>query len=123
VLHVDVLVTFDGLMRTSSRRGGYRGSPVVSAEYSHDRGPLGPAVSCYYDEDGSLGCIAVNALRGPQVVLNGLRLVRRVPSELKKDFDEYTAAYGHDLCYSQHADPGSQALGTMLRPSAPGMSS
>jgi hypothetical protein len=47
--------------------------------------------------------------------LDGLRLVGRVPSELEDAFAEYTSTNGHDLRYSQHADPGSEALGVVLR--------
>ncbi|MEV4557063.1 hypothetical protein AB0K51_08695 [Kitasatospora sp. NPDC049285] len=86
---------------------------VVSA-FAFTDVPTAPAVTAYYDA-GRLTCVAVNALRGPQVTLDGLRLVGRVPSELEDAFTAYTSAHGHDLRYSQHADPGSETLGVVLR--------
>ncbi|MER8012571.1 hypothetical protein [Streptomyces sp. NPDC094149] len=47
--------------------------------------------------------------------MDGLRLVGRVPYELEDAFAEYTSTNGHDLRYSQHADPGSETLGVILR--------
>lgn len=43
------------------------------------RGSLGPAVTTYYDELIGLAGIAINALRGPQVTLDDMRLVGRNP--------------------------------------------
>ncbi|MFD4977345.1 hypothetical protein [Streptomyces sp. NPDC058424] len=47
--------------------------------------------------------------------MDGLWLVGRVPSQLEDAFAEYTSTNGHDLRYSQHADPGSETLGVVLR--------
>lgn len=111
--HDEVVTAVAGLLDLSLMRGGYHG-PVVSADFAFAHTPSGPAVSAYYDA-GQLACVAVNALRGPQVTLDGLKLVGRVPSELEDAFAEYTSAHGHDLRYSQHADPGSESLGVVLR--------
>jgi hypothetical protein len=74
-----------------------------------------PAMSVYYNETGALACVAVGARSGPQVNLDGLRLVGRVPSELEDQFADYLEQRGYDLRYSQHADPGSESLGLVLR--------
>jgi uncharacterized protein YbjT (DUF2867 family) len=87
---------------------------VVSSEFALVGAPTALAVAAYYDT-GRLACVAVSALRGPQVTLDGLRLVGRVPSELEDAFAEYPSTHGHDLRYSQHADPGSETLGVVLR--------
>ncbi|MFF4161384.1 hypothetical protein [Streptomyces sp. NPDC001678] len=101
------------LLKPFVTSGGYD-SPVVSSEFTLVGEPVGPAVTAYYDA-GRLACVAVSALRGPQVTLDGLRLVGRVPSELEDAFAGYASANGHDLRYSQHADPGSETLGVVLR--------
>jgi hypothetical protein len=113
--HDDVVAALDGLMRASSWGGAY-GGPIQRAYFSFAGVVSGPVVTCFYDEDdATLGCVAVSALHGPQVTLDNLRLVGRVPSELETEFDEYTAAHGLGLYYSQHADPASQDLGLVLR--------
>lgn len=111
--HDEVAAAVADLLSPLSTRGGY-GDPVESSEFSLVGAPIGSAVTTYYDA-GRLACVAVNALRGPQVTLDGLRLVGRVPSELEDAFTEYTSTKGHDLRYSQHADPGSETLGVVLR--------
>lgn len=111
--HDEVAKEVADVLSPLSTRGGY-GSPVVSSEFALVGAHVAPAVTAYYDA-GRLACVAVNALRGPQVTLDGLRLVGRVPSRLEEAFAEYTSKNGHDLRYSQHADPGSETLGLVLR--------
>ncbi|MEH0825906.1 MULTISPECIES: hypothetical protein [unclassified Micromonospora] len=77
--------------------------------------PAGPAVTTYYDESNGLAGVAVNALRGPQVTLDGLWLVGQRPSRLERDFTEHLAAHSLELRYSQGADPCSPQLGLVLR--------
>ncbi|WP_247594048.1 hypothetical protein [Streptomyces sp. S816] len=79
--------------------------------------PLAPssALSTYYDEGGSLSCIAVDARSGPQVVLRGMRLAGRVPSDLEDEFDRYLELQGQTIMYSQSWDPSSSLLGVVLR--------
>ncbi|WP_200215452.1 hypothetical protein [Micromonospora coerulea] len=75
----------------------------------------GPAVTAYYDESVGLAGIAVNALRGPQVTLEGMRLVGQTPSRLEDEFTGYLVAHSRELRYSQCADPCSPQLGLVLR--------
>ncbi|MFI7303981.1 hypothetical protein ACIBM8_12280 [Micromonospora aurantiaca] len=84
-------------------------------ERSAGAAPAGPAVTTYYDESNGLAGVAVDALRGPQVTLDGLRLVGQRPSRLEDDFTEHLSAHGLELRYSQHADPCSSQLGLVLR--------
>ena len=77
--------------------------------------PTGPAITTYYDELNGLAGVAVNALRGPQVTLDGLRLVGQRPSRLERDFTEHLAAHSLELRYSQGGDPCSPQLGLVLR--------
>jgi hypothetical protein len=75
----------------------------------------GPAVTTYYDESIGLAGVAVNALRGPQVTLEGMRLVGQTPSRLEDEFTNYLVARSREVRYSQYADPCSPQLGLVLR--------
>ncbi|MEW2134985.1 hypothetical protein [Streptomyces sp. NPDC005435] len=79
--------------------------------------PMMPSssLSAYYEESGRLAAVAVDARSGPQVVLDGLRLVSRVPSELEMQFSEYVESRGLDLLYSEYWDLSSESLGIVLR--------
>ncbi|MER7581872.1 hypothetical protein [Kitasatospora sp. NPDC097691] len=109
----DVQEALDGFLEPSSSRTSHHGN-VLSHEFHPATSSHSPALTAYYDAE-RLVCVAVNALRGPQVTLDGLPLVGRVPSELERDFVEYTATRGHDLGYGQYADPASDTLGVILR--------
>ncbi|MBE1491026.1 hypothetical protein [Plantactinospora soyae] len=89
------------------------------AEFWLDRGMdarfTGPAVTTYYDDSIGLAGIAVNALRGPQVTLDGMRLVGQTPSRLEDEFRDYLAAQSREPWYSQSADLCSPPLGLVLR--------
>lgn len=52
------------------------------------------AVTTYYEESATLFCVAVDALHGPQVTIDGVRLTGRVPSELAHEFIEYAVSHG-----------------------------
>lgn len=52
---------------------------------------------------------------GPQVALDGMRLVAQVPSRLEEEFLEYATTLGMEPRYSQHGDPGSELLGVVIR--------
>ncbi|MER5336818.1 hypothetical protein [Micromonospora sp. NPDC002717] len=75
----------------------------------------GPAVTAYYDASIGLAGIAVNALRGPQVTLEGMRLVGQTPSRVEDEFTAYLVAHSMELRYSQSVDPCSPQLGLVLR--------
>lgn len=80
-----------------------------------DVGSPGPAVTAYYDKSIGLAAVAVNALRGPQVIHEGIRLVGQTPSRLEDLFTGYLMTQGMELRYSQCADPCSPQLGLVLR--------
>ncbi|MEU8926935.1 hypothetical protein AB0D10_39470 [Kitasatospora sp. NPDC048545] len=111
--HDDATEAVAGFLEPSLRSTNHYGD-VVSYEFALTHAPGGPALTAYYDA-GRLTCVAVNARRGPQVALDGLRLVGRVPSELEAAFIEYTTTHGHELRYGPHADPGTETLGVVLR--------
>jgi hypothetical protein len=94
------------------------GDVEVRAQFSlRDAKPLSPSatLSVYYDDDGLLACVAINARNGPQVFLDGLPLVGRVPSELEDRFVGQLEARDEEVSFNQYADPSSQALGIVLR--------
>ncbi|MGY6025203.1 hypothetical protein [Streptomyces spinosirectus] len=72
-------------------------------------------VTAYYGAGQTLACVAVNALRGPQVRLAGEPLVARVPSEAEEWLLVHTKAHGLDLICTHAGDPGSVDLGLILR--------
>ncbi|MFF8534253.1 hypothetical protein ACF07B_20250 [Streptomyces sp. NPDC015532] len=76
---------------------------------------FGPAVTVYYERSIGLAGIAVNALRGPQVTLDGMALVGQVPSRLENHFIDYLETHKMELLYSQNEDPCSEQLGLVLR--------
>jgi hypothetical protein len=92
--------------------GGIRPAPYLSrrrAQFDE------PTVTTYYNESKTLACVAIDAMHGPQVTMDGLRLTGRVPSELRQQFEDYVAAHGIGLFISSQADPGSEELGLVLR--------
>jgi hypothetical protein len=95
--------------------------PVVQVVRNLPAGHLGraqfheAAVTAYYGESETLSCVAVDALHGPQVTMDGIRLTGCVPSELARQFGEYAASHGVRVAYSQHGDPAADEFGLVLR--------
>lgn len=77
-------------------------------------GPGGPAVYEYFDASGRLFCVAVDAVLGPQVVLDGMELAGGVPAELELWLSNLPESMG-GLCYGPRANPGINELGLVLR--------
>ncbi|MGW2564182.1 hypothetical protein ACWCXB_34235 [Streptomyces sp. NPDC001514] len=77
----------------------------------------GGALTTYYGESGRLTCIAVDALHGPQVTWEGLRLVGDVPSKLADRFADHMQAQGlrERIRCSQYGDLGADEIGLVLR--------
>ncbi|MDH6711155.1 hypothetical protein P3T27_007907 [Kitasatospora sp. MAA19] len=102
-------------------------SPTLQAEPRHGvltqradfRAPTAPAwlpaVTLSYREPGILACVAVDALQGPQVWLDTLRLVGQVPSELAERVFDYVAEHGMSPAVSTEGDAVSDEPGFMLR--------
>jgi hypothetical protein len=115
--HEQAQAAVDGVLRTALREGS--AGSEVRADFCLDQRPdarfSGPAVTVYYDRSIGLAGIAVNALRGPQVALDGIGLVGQVPSRLEDRFANYLETHDKELRYSQSADPCSAQLGLVLR--------
>ncbi|SEM52500.1 hypothetical protein [Streptacidiphilus jiangxiensis] len=70
----------------------------------------------HYDEADRLWAVSVDALRGPQVQVDGMPLVGRVPSELEAWLFERAEnrGLGTDVVYLPGAQAGSNTLGVVL---------
>jgi hypothetical protein len=73
------------------------------------------AVVAYFVGPMGLTCVAVDALAGPQVTLEGIRLVGRPPSELSDELTAYLSDAGRNVEITPGGDIGSQELGIMPR--------
>ncbi|NRQ31824.1 hypothetical protein HII36_08220 [Nonomuraea sp. NN258] len=82
---------------------------IDSATYSE------VGVTVYYTDYSCLAGVAVDALTGPQVTLDGVALVARVPSELERWLIDHTESRELDLHYVPEGNPASADLGLMLR--------
>ncbi|MCF2530348.1 hypothetical protein [Yinghuangia soli] len=73
------------------------------------------ALTAYHTEADVLSCVAVDALRGPQVSLGSIRLVGRRPSIVADEFFAYAQEHGLQAGCSVEGDPESDELGILLR--------
>jgi hypothetical protein len=69
-----------------------------------------------YYRDESMAGVAVDALRGPQVLVEGVALVGRVPSALEQWLTGRAEAYEPytELLYMDLGVPGSESLGVVI---------
>ncbi|MFJ1927858.1 MULTISPECIES: hypothetical protein [unclassified Streptomyces] len=72
-------------------------------------------VVTYYVGPMGLTCIAVDALSGPQVIYEGIRLVGRPPSELSDELTAHLLSTDRSVEITPGGDIGSQDLGIMPR--------
>lgn len=68
-------------------------------------------VVAYYVGLIGLTCIAVDALSGPQVLLDGIRLIGRPPSELSAELSTFLEKTGREVRVTPGGDVGSEELG------------
>ncbi|MFI7649597.1 hypothetical protein ACIBTZ_26470 [Micromonospora sp. NPDC049460] len=73
------------------------------------------AVTAYYGKSEGLFCVVADARYGPQVTLDGVRLVGRVPSQLEQQFLDYMLSRGIAPQYAPEGDPGADELGIIMR--------
>ncbi|MGW1538338.1 hypothetical protein [Streptomyces aureus] len=94
-----------------------RSGALVGQTCFHPKGKLSPlhAVTAYTRQTGELAAVAVDALRGPQVTIDGMRLIGQVPSQLEDRFDEYTQARGPEFRISVGGEPNIGRTGLMVR--------
>ncbi|MEU6715959.1 hypothetical protein ABZ897_31215 [Nonomuraea sp. NPDC046802] len=78
-------------------------------------GSLRVDVVGYYVGPMGLTCVTVDALSGPQVLLDGIRLIGRPPSELSAELSIYLEKTGRRIEITPEGDIGSEALGVYPR--------
>lgn len=105
-----------GFAGTVSSMHQRHGALVLKAVFREVTAPAyGRAVTVYYRESGGLACVAVDALRGPLVSMDGMQLVGRVPSELTDQLHAYQEGRGMSPTISVEGDAASDELGIMVR--------
>lgn len=92
------------------------GALTRQATFSDASAPVSMvAVTAYYRDAEGLTCVAIDALKGPQVRLDGTRLVGRGPSELLDECLEYMTQRGLLPRCSVEGHAMSDELGFMIR--------
>lgn len=76
--------------------------------------PGEPALYEYFDKSGRLFCIAADAVRGPQVTLDGVPLTGGNPADLENWLFDLPESIG-GVRYGPRANPGIDELGLVLR--------
>lgn len=105
-----------GFTGSSSAQQPNHGALTHRAEFRPAASPpYLTAVTLYFRELQGLACVAVDALCGPQVTLDGTRLVGRVPSELLEEFFDYVSRQAMTRQISVEGDAASDELGIMIR--------
>jgi len=83
----------------------------------HDRETGTPSwradVTAYYVDTIGLTCVTVSATSGPQVSLDGIRLIGRPPSELASELSAYLDRLGKNIEVAPWGDMGSSELGML----------
>ncbi|MET8647623.1 hypothetical protein ABZX69_38250 [Streptomyces sp. NPDC004074] len=107
-----------GFVSSYSYMGRPHGALAQDACFQSKDAPLylgEEAVTAYCTKSGALAAVAVDALRGPQVSLDGIRLIGRVPSELSERLHGYAEDRGMaDTCFVD-GDAISEELGLLVR--------
>ncbi|MEV5827752.1 hypothetical protein AB0L25_19490 [Spirillospora sp. NPDC052242] len=71
-------------------------------------------VTLHFDADARLASVAADMRVGPQVTLDGVELVARVPSAMERWVEDYVTAKGLPFYYGANYAPGSVDLGFYL---------
>lgn len=74
-----------------------------------------PCVTTYYSDTETVVFVAIDAVDGPQVTMEGIPLVGQPPSQVAARFSELADARGAEAFTSQQGDPGADDLGLVLR--------
>jgi len=92
------------------------GALARRTQFRPDNTPLYvTAVTTYHRESGELACVAVDALRGPQVSIGEVQLIGRAPSALADQLHCYAESLGLTRAFSVEGDAVSDELGVMTR--------
>ena len=72
-------------------------------------------VKVFYDDAGTLACVALDAVTGPQVLLAGTPLAGRDPGQAHQFLLDYAAEYGGCLLYTTDDSLALTDLGLLVR--------
>ncbi|MFJ3248277.1 hypothetical protein ACIP6V_31735 [Streptomyces sp. NPDC088770] len=113
---ISVMLTCGFTSDTVSELGKYGPFKQLCTRFRAVDAPFYRAdVVAYYVGSMGLTCIAIDALTGPQVTLEGIRLVGRPPSELSDELTAYLESTDRKVEITPGGDIGSQDLGIMPR--------
>jgi hypothetical protein len=94
-----------------------RASNDLKAEFRRPAPPprFRGAVTAYFGPSEGLFCVVADAQSGPQVVMDGIDLVGRVPSHVEAQLLEHVKARDIELRYQPEGDSEVEELGLMMR--------
>ncbi|MEU4239845.1 hypothetical protein [Actinoplanes sp. NPDC026619] len=94
-----------------------RADNALKAEYRRPAPPpwFRGAVTAYFGPSDGLFCVVVDAQSGPQVVMDDIELVGRVPSHVEAQLLEHLKARDIVLRYQPEGDPEAEELGLTMR--------
>jgi hypothetical protein len=93
-----------------------RADNALKAEFRRPAPPwFRGAVVAYFGQSEGLFCVAVDAQSGPQVVMDSIKLVARVPSQVEAQLLKHSQARDIMLRYQPEGDPAVEELGLMMR--------
>lgn len=72
------------------------------------------AVTAYFGKSDGLFCVVIDAQYGPQVTMDGVSMVGRVPSQLEEQLLDYMLSRGITPQYAPWADLGADDLGLVM---------
>ena len=94
-----------------------RADNALKAEFRRSAPPpwFRGAVTAYLGQSEGLFCVVADAQSGPQVVMDGIELVGRMPSHVEAQLLEYLKARDIVLRYQPEGDPEVEELGLTMR--------
>ncbi|MYS86616.1 hypothetical protein [Embleya scabrispora] len=112
--HDRAAAAVEGVLETIGSRGDGTGW-VSQADMWPTRGGAGAAVHLYYDRAIGPAAIAIDARHGPQVDLDGIPLVGRVPSLLEDALSDNCTAHALEGVYPLEANLCAPEIGVVMR--------
>ncbi|OPC76458.1 hypothetical protein B4N89_00090 [Embleya scabrispora] len=112
--HERAAAAVDGVLKTIVSQGDGTGW-VSQADMWPVHYGAGAGVHLYYDRAIGLAAIAIDARMGPQVDLDGIPLVGRVPSLLEDALIDHLTAHSIEPAFSLEANPCAPDIGVVMR--------
>ncbi|WP_331768936.1 hypothetical protein OG948_34240 (plasmid) [Embleya sp. NBC_00888] len=113
--HDRAAAAVEGVLKTIGWRGDGTTGRVAQADMWPVHHGTGAGVRLYYDRAIGLAAISIDARSGPQVDLDGIPLVGRVPSLLEDALFDHLTAHGLEAVFSLEANLCAPELGVVMR--------